>query len=149
VSLERTDVPSFPESFQALRQQYFEPLREELGLTAERFSEASSSGFASISAAAGSVRVHFESDRGLCSFLVGFSGDDRDLCSVEALAERFPRIRLLPEGQQRLSLDEQASFLRDRWADLQVMFSPDHARETRAWRAAQAAAYTRKFTRDT
>ena len=142
-------MPTFPEHFQALRQQYFDPLRDKLGLAAEHNSQASSSGFASISASAGSVRVHFESDRGLCSFLVGFSGDERDLCSVESLAERFPRIRLLPEGQQRLSLEEQASFLCDRWADLQIMFSPDHARETRAWRAAQAAAYTRIFTRDT
>jgi hypothetical protein len=142
-------VPTFPEHFQALRQQYFDPLRDKLGLTAERTSQLSSSGFASVSAAAGPVRVHFESDRGLCSFLVGFSGDERDLCSVETLAERFPRIRLLPEGHQRLSLEEQASFLCERWADLQVMFSADHARETRAWRAAQAAAYTRKFTRDT
>jgi len=142
-------VPTFPEHFQALRQQYFDPLRDKLGLTAVHTSEVSPSGFASVSAAAGSVRVHFESDRGLCSFLVGFSNDERDLCSVESLAERFPRIRLLPEGQQRLSLEEQASFLCDRWADLQIMFSPDHAKETRAWRAAQAAAYTRRFTRDT
>ena len=142
-------MPSFPDHFQALRQQYFEPLCDELGLTAERYSEASSAGFASVSATAGSVRIHFESDRGLCSFLVGFSGDERDLCRVEEFAERFPRIRLLPEGQQRLSLDEQAAFLRVRWADLQVMFSPDHAGETRAWRAAKAAAYTRKFTPDT
>ena len=139
-------MPSFSEHFQALRQQYFDPLRIEFGLTAERSSQAESSGFASISAAAGSVRVHFESDRGLCAFLVGFSGDERDLCSVETLAERFPRIRLLPEGQQRLSLEEQSSFLRDHWTDLQVMFSAEHARETRAWRAAQAAAHTRKFT---
>ena len=142
-------MPTFPEQFQGLRQQYFDPLRDKLGLTDEHTSQASSSGFASVSAASGSVRVHFEADRGLCSFLVGFSGEERDFCSVESLAERFPRIRLLPEGQQRLSLEEQASFLCDRWADLQTMFSPDHARETSAWRAAQAAAYTRKFTRDT
>ena len=142
-------MPTFPEHFQALRQQYFDPLRDKLGLMGEHTAQASSSGFASVSAASGSVRVHFESDRGLCSFSVGFSGDERDLCSVEALAERFPRIRLLPEGQQRLSLEEQASFLCERWSTLQTMFSPDHARETRAWRAAQAAAYTRKFTRDT
>lgn len=116
------------------------PLSDKLGLTAEHTSEASSSGFASVSAAAGSVRVHFESDRRLCSFSVGFSGDQRDLCSVETLVERFPRIRLLPEEHQRLSLEEQASFLCDRWNNLQTMFSPDHARETRAWRAAQAAA---------
>jgi hypothetical protein len=142
-------VPTFLEHFQSLRQQYFDPLRDKLGLTAERTSQAESSGFASISGAAGSVRIHFEFDRGLCSFLVGFSGDERDLCSVESMAERFPRVRLLPEGQQRLSLEEQMSFLSDRWGDLQTMFSPDHARETRAWREAQSAAYTRKFTRDT
>jgi hypothetical protein len=149
VSQERTGVPSFPEHFQALRQQYFDPLRDKLGLTDERTSQAASSGFASVSGAAGSIRVHFESDRGLCSYLVGFSGDDHDFCSVETLADRFPRIRLMPDGQQRLSLEEQSSFLCDRWADLQVMFSPDHARETRAWRDAHAAALTRKFTRDT
>jgi hypothetical protein len=142
-------VQTLSEHFQTLRQRYFEPLRERLGLTDERTSEATSFGFASVSAAGGSVRVHFESDRGLCSFLVGFSGDDRDFCSVEALAERFPRVRLLVDGQQRLSLEEQMAFLCDRWADLQIMFSPDHARETRAWRDAQSAAYTRKFTGDT
>ena len=142
-------MPAFPEQFHILRQQYFDPLRDKLGLTEERSSQALSSGFASIAAAAGFVRVHFEYDRGLCSFLVGFSSDEHDFCSVETVAERFPRIRLLPEGQQRLSLDEQVAFLCDHWVDLQAMFSPDHARETRAWRTAHSAAYTSKFTRDT
>jgi hypothetical protein len=142
-------VPTFLESFQELQEQYFDPLRVRLGLGAERSTQAASSGFAVISAAAGSVRVHLESDRGLCSFSVGFVDDERDLCSVETLAERFLRIRLLSEGRQRLSLDEQVSFLCDHWTDLQVMFSPSHARETRAWHTAQAKAYMQKFARDT
>ena len=142
-------MSTFPEQFQALREQYFDPLRNRLCLVAERSTQAASSGFATVSAAAGSVRVHFESDRGLCCFLLGFAEDERDFCSVETIAERFPRIRLLPEGQQRLSLQEQASFLCDHWDDLQVMFSPNHARETRAWRDAQAKAYTQRFTRET
>jgi hypothetical protein len=125
VSQERTGVPSFPEHFQALRQRYFDPLRDKLGLTDERTSQAASSGFASVSGATGFVRIYFESDRGLCSYLVGFSGDDHDFCSVETLAERFPRIRLMPEGQQRLSLEEQSSFLCDRWADLRLCSRPN------------------------
>jgi hypothetical protein len=142
-------VPTFSEEFQALRERYFDPLCVRLGLGAKRSTQAASSGFAVISAAAASVRVHFESDRGLCSFSVGFADDERDLCSVETLAERFPRIRLLSEGQQRLSLEEQVSFLCDHWTVLQVMFSPSHAGETRAWRTAQAKAYMQKFARDT
>jgi hypothetical protein len=141
-------VPTFPENCQALREQYFDPLRGRLGLGAERSSQAASSGFAVISAVADSVRVHFEYDRGLFSFFVGFADDERDLCSVQTIAERFPRIRLLSEGRQRLSLDEQVSFLCDHWTDLPVMFSPIHARETRAWRTAQAKAYMQKFARD-
>jgi hypothetical protein len=142
-------VPTFPEQFQALREQYFDPLHGRLGLGEERSTQAASSGFAVISAAVGSVRVYFEADHGLCSFSVGFADDERDLCSVLTLADRFPRIRLLSEGRQRLSLDEQVSFLCDHWADLQVMFSPSHARETRAWHTAQAKAYMQKFARDT
>jgi hypothetical protein len=53
---------------------------------------------------------------------------------------------LISEGLQRLSLEEQASFLESRWDDLQVMFSAEHLLETRKWRSAAVAAYTKKFT---
>ena len=125
-------MTAFEESFAVLREKYFDPLREHFGLEDERSTPVAPSGFASVSAAAGSVRVHFESDRGICSFLAGFRDDERDLCSVETLAGHFPRVRVSHAGLQRLSLDEQATFLRDHWLDLQVMFSPAHADETRA-----------------
>lgn len=147
-SHEESAVVAFPDCFQALREKYFDPLQRLFGLETERSTQATSPGFASVSAAAGWVRVHFESDRGICSFLGGFADEERDLCSVETFAERFPRVRVAPGGHQRLSLDEQASFLRDHWGDLQVMFSPAHAHETRAWHAAQARAHMRKITRD-
>src|SRR5882724_11178708 len=72
--------------------------------------------------------------RHFCAFLA-------EICAVEMMAERFPRVRLLTEGLQCLSLEEQLSFLESRWNDLQVMFSPQHLPETRKWHAADSAAF--------
>jgi hypothetical protein len=35
------------------------------------------------------------------------------------------------------------------WGSSEASFSPEHIRETQAWRSAAAAAYTKQFTRDT
>ena len=48
-------------------------------------------------------------------------------------------------GFQRLTLEEQASFIEIRWGDLQIMFSPEHLKETRRWREAAGAAFVRKL----
>lgn len=131
--------------FRSLRETYFDGLCHKLGLIAAEADIAA--GFARVSGKAGAVQVYFEYERGLCSFSVGPASDARPLCSVEEMAERFPRVRVLSEGSQRLSLDQQCSFLQSRWNDLQVMFSTQHLPETRKWRAAAVAAYTRKLTR--
>jgi hypothetical protein len=119
------------QSFQALREEYFDRLCRQLGLSEETSRDGE--GFAVVSAAAGNVRVFFEHDRGLCIFGLGASGDAKPLCSVEEIARRFPRVRLVPEGLQRLSLEEQRTFVEDRWSALQTMFAPEHIGETRRW----------------
>jgi hypothetical protein len=131
--------------FRSLRETHFDGLCRKLGLIATAADIAAD--FCRVSGKAGAVQVYFECERGLCSFSVGPASDAHPLCSVEEIAERFPRVRVLGEGSQRLSLDEQCSFLQSRWNDLQVMFSTEHLPETRKWRAAAVAAYTRKFTR--
>jgi hypothetical protein len=79
------------------------------------------------------VRVHFEHDRRLCYLAIGPASDERSRCSAEEVANRFPPVRAIPGGFQRLSLDEQAQFLTDHWADLQIMISPDHAPQAMRW----------------
>jgi hypothetical protein len=137
----------FKEQFEALRKKYFVPLCDALGLADDRHDVRST--YASASVGAGHVRVFFECDRGIGEFGVGELAAESPVSSVEALAERFPRVGLMPEGSQRLGLDEQASFIASHWQDLQVMFSPAHIRETKAWRDAASKAHMQKYTRDT
>jgi hypothetical protein len=132
-------------SFLDQKHKHFDLLCRNLGLDAGI--NESENGYAIVSAVAGNVRVFFEHERGLCAFAVGAFADVKPLCGVEELASRFPRIRLMPEGHQRLDLEEQRQFLEARWSDLQVMFSPDHITETRAWHRAAAAARTEGLSR--
>ena len=132
-------------SFLEQKQKHFDRLcrnlRLEVGL------RESGNGYAIVSAGADNLRVFFEHEHGLCAFAVGAFADVKPLSGVEELASRFPRIRVIPEGHQRLDLEEQRQFLEARWSDLQVMFSPDHITETRAWRRAAAAAHMESFSR--
>ena len=130
--------------FETLRRQFFEPLARSLTLSEMRSDIHEM--YAVVSGAAGNVRVHFESDRGLCTFAVGSASDDASLCAVDVIARRFPRVRQVPQGEQRLTLEEQAAFISEHWRDLQTMFSPEHIRETISWRRAAAKAYTKRFT---
>jgi hypothetical protein len=139
-----TSVYPVDASFLEQKQRHFDLLCRNLGLEAGL--QESGSGYAIASAAVGNVRVFFEHERGLCAFAVGAFGDVRALCSVEELALRFPRIRVLSEGYQRLDLDEQRKFIEGRWSKLQVMFSADHIAETRAWRKAAASACMKQFS---
>jgi hypothetical protein len=134
------------EHFATMLERHFAPLCRRLVLSEATTRVESVYGVAS--AFAGNVRVFFESERGLCSFGIGEASAQRALLDLESLAERFPRTRLLTEGRQRLNLNEQAAFIQARWQDLQVMFSPEHLRETRAWRQAAGAALTRRHSRD-
>jgi hypothetical protein len=140
----RTDDLAFA-SFQALRQEHFDTLCRKLGLSGETSRVVE--GFAVVSATAGNVRVFFEHDRGLCLFGLGAAPDARPLCSVEEMAGRFPRVRVLAEGLQRLSLSEQQRFVEEHWPDLQVMFSSEHMHETRAWHQAVVKETTARFSR--
>jgi hypothetical protein len=130
--------------FRAMQEKHFLGLCRKLGLSDETL--ICDSKFAVASAAAGNVRVFFEHERGLCIFGLGAARDAKALCSVDELAERFPRIRLMTEGHQRLSLEEQHSFVESHWSDLQVMFSPQHIGETRKWREAAAAELMRGYS---
>lgn len=138
---------SYADDFQSMRERYFLPLCQALSLA--QGADERGVAYAVTSAAAGNVRVFFECERGLYGFGVGEVMASTALCDLESLAERFPRVRVLPEGRQRLDLNEQAVFIQTHWEDLQVMFSPKHIRETKAWQDAASAAYTKKFTRDT
>jgi hypothetical protein len=135
-----------PESnhFLALCSRHFDPLCQTLMLTPH--APEIGRGFARTSANSGNVRIYFEHDRGLCSFAIGALAEMQPLCTIEELSQRFPRVRLTSEGFQRLSLEEQSSFIQRRWQDLQVMFSPEHLPETRRWNAARAAAITKKYS---
>src|SRR6185295_15043215 len=103
------------EQFQAMRIKYFEPLRIQLGLRFATTTHMKSMDHAAVSVAAGPVRLHFKGERGFHYFSLGFAEDEGDFCSVDAIAEVFPRIRLTPGGDQRLTLEEQAAFLRNNW----------------------------------
>lgn len=133
------------ERFEKARGQYFEPLCHALELISVQ--AVLGDGFAMVSGASGSIRVYFEYEQGLCSFGIGLPGDSKPLCSVDEIAERFPRVRLPGEGSQRLSLDEQRAFLEHRWTELQRMFSPEHLSETRQWRATAIQQNMKKWTR--
>lgn len=128
------------------RAAYFDALCQKLSLNVD--TEHPHADLAFVSASAGSVRIHFEHDRGLCSFAIGAASDGRSLCNIEELAARFPRYRKMTEGYVRLSLDDQAEFIVAHWTDLQIMFSPEHIAETRRWRQAQGDAFVRKLRGD-
>ena len=139
-----SDVTS--QEFRTLREVHFDPLciRLQLSMGAENIGQR----FALASAANGSVRVFFEYERGLSWFGVGALSDSKPLCSVDELARRFPRIRLVTEGLQRLTLSEQGAFVETHWAALQSMFAPEHLLETRRWHEAAVHEQTARFSRD-
>ena len=132
------------DTFESLRLRYFEPLAKALALTDARSHIHHM--HAAVSGAAGNVRVYFESDRGLCTFAIGGASDNAALCSVDEIAARFPPVRQIPQGHQRLTLEEQAAFISEHWDDFQTMFSPEHLQETVAWRRTTATAYMKRFT---
>jgi hypothetical protein len=132
-------------SFLELKSRYFEPLCQRLGLA-----EGESTfgvGYGIAQAGQEHLRVYFEYERGLSSFSLGPSSAPKPACSVETIAQRFPRIRALATGEQRLSLDEQRDFLQTHWPDLQRMFAPDGLDDTRRWLQQRAAALTARFAK--
>jgi len=133
------------QEFESMRARWFAPFCQRLDLVPGETDTGPC--YAMASAASGWVRIFFEYERGMCSFAVGVVQDARPLCGVEEIAGRFPRVRLMAEGAQRLSLEEQQQFLESRWGDLQVIFSPEHLAETRQWQKAANAACTAQFSK--
>ncbi|MBS1998428.1 MAG: hypothetical protein JSS86_19020 [Cyanobacteria bacterium SZAS LIN-2] len=131
---------TLPSEFVDLKARYFDRLCLTLGLTGRplRFGD----GFAIASADLDPVRVFLDYERGLGHFSIGPTSDDAPLCSIEDIAARLPRVRTLPIGAQRLTLEEQISLIERNWADLVTMLSGPGLAETRAWNEARKAAYT-------
>jgi hypothetical protein len=141
-----TVVPDSETSqFLTLKARYFGRLCEALALRPR--TDNVGTGFATASADRGDLRVYFEYERGLSLFSVGAVNDGAPACSVENVADRFPRVRVL-EGDQRLSLEEQYEFLVAHWSELEFMFSPDGIDATRAWLAAKRAALMARYSGD-
>jgi hypothetical protein len=63
--------------------------------------------------------------------MIGAKGFPDQLWGIEQVAELFPRIRILPGGVQRLTLDEQAQFITAHWQELELMFQPSRIELTR------------------
>jgi hypothetical protein len=138
-------IEQAPQYFLAAREQFFEPLCRELSLGDVQNVIYSQFGYAS--AVAGSVRVFFEYERGLTSFSLGPQGKPEPMWDVEIIAARFPRVRILAEGVQRLSLEEQSALIARHWDELQEMFDANHIAETRRWLAEASAAHMATFTK--
>ena len=134
----------FLQEFLALKAQYFDVLCQRLSL--DQGSLQSGQGYAIAGASGGNVRVCFEHDRGLCFFSVGPAVDTETMCDVETLAARFPRVRILTEGAQRLSLEEQAAVLEEHWAAVQDMYSIANLPAARAWMSEVRAAVLKKYS---
>jgi hypothetical protein len=137
---------SWEELLRPLREQVFEPLCRELGIESVADPELKALGYAA--ARSRNLCIYFEHDRGLGYLALGASSQSRSLCGVDLITQRFPRIRLLPDGEQRFTLQEQADFLRNNWETLQTMFSVAEYPNTLAWHAERARAYTERFARD-
>jgi hypothetical protein len=135
--------PTLPQ-FQTLKAQYFDALCRRLSL--DQAPLRIGTGYAIAAASGGNVRVFFEHDRGLCHFSLAPIIDDEPMCDVETIAGRFPRIRTLPEGAQRLTLAEQAALIAQHWPELQEAFALVNLPAMREWISGVRAAVTRKYS---
>ena len=128
--------------FLDLKARFFDALCLELGVSP--CVTASGDYFAIACADVAGMRVFFDYERGLGHFALGAATDDRPICSVDEIADRFPRVRSASAGEQRLSLEEQAALIESHLLELQAMFSPSQLPETRAWKKRRDAAYTQR-----
>jgi len=78
----------------------------------------------------GPLKVRLEYDRGLLSFQISATEAESMFWEVDLVAELFPRLRRIPFGTQRLTLEEQAAFISSNWDELCSMFSPDNYSST-------------------
>ena len=88
---------------------------------------------AAIDATGGPFNLRLESDRGCASFqLASVQAADAVYWPIDSITSLFPRIRLLASGSQRLSLAEQADFIRSNWSELSLTFGPENYPATHA-----------------
>lgn len=132
------------QKFQTLKAQYFDTLSRELALHEEPL--RGGTGYAIAAASGGNVRVFFEHERGLCHFSLGPVNDSDPMCDVETISGRFPRIRTLIHGTQRLTLEEQTALIRRHWSELQEMFGPANLPAMRKWISEIHTALTKKYS---
>ncbi len=111
------------DNFKRLRVHYFDPLIEAIGLECVGSKTNEMYGF--VEAAGMNVRVRFEHDRGLSKFAIAAVADPARHWGASIVAVLFPRIRVMPGGEQRLTLDEQAQLLRTKWPELERFFAED------------------------
>lgn len=124
-------LPIDDEGLYAAKARYFDPLCRKLRLWVESIDVSPRCG--AVTAVDDDLRLVLEHERGLINFCVEpVSGAVRRVC-VDWLSERFPRIRLLPFGGQRLTLGEQCAFLESRWPELREMYRGPALEETRRW----------------
>jgi hypothetical protein len=113
-------MPFIADDLEACSRSYLEPLAARPGL---RLSPMQSSGsWAAVDAIGETLVVRLEADRGLVGLQIRAKAADHDFKDVEQVADRFPRIRTLAGGTQRLTLEEQARFIETHWRELELIF---------------------------
>jgi hypothetical protein len=80
---------------------------------------------------ADNIILRLEYERGLLSFCVASTFEPNLFWPVEFIAELFPRVRLMSGGFQRLSIEEQSTFLRQHLTEIKELFSSEHYPVTR------------------
>ena len=119
------------EAFANAERTYIKPLVADLHLLAAGRHESLPAWLAQ-DWSARNVFVRLEYERGLISCAVASVAEADRFWEVELVAELFPRIRLMPGGVQRLTIEEQAQFLLKHMPDLQRLFAPENYPATRA-----------------
>ncbi len=109
------------DKFRELRAAHLDPVVTALGLCVGNVEEYEMHGFAE--AVSENVCVRFEHDRGLCEFALSSTANSNRMWSISIVASLFPRVRLLPDGEQRLTLTEQRQLIQSHWVELQSLFA--------------------------
>jgi hypothetical protein len=106
------------------------PIARDYGLTLSTENHGSSG---SVTYAKGDhFSICLESDHGCLSFQIAPNQDRATYWSIDVVSTLFPPIRLLNSGTQRLTLSEQAEFIRSNWQALTSLFDRDTYRFTQA-----------------
>ena len=102
-------------------EKYFKPLIGQFGMKiTHRFCADMG---ALCDAAAGSLVVRMVNDKGIVSFEIAPAGGEQQFWNVELICEMHGASTRKLKGHRRLSLHEQAGFIRNHWDALQRQFS--------------------------